>query len=156
MFDRILAAIDATPDDDNVTLQAAEAFALRWGSIVHLLHVARGHIIPQEITGGTGVAHGVVSAEDDTDAREREIVQLAVDKLSAAGIETNGELINAIEHDIADVIIERARALKVDLIMLGHEHHRGPENAFRASVAEQVIHRHPQCSILLARPPLGL
>jgi nucleotide-binding universal stress UspA family protein len=51
------------------------------------------------------------------------------------------------------VILQRAEELKVDLIVLGHEHHRGPGHAFRASVAEQVIRHHPPCSILLVRPP---
>jgi hypothetical protein len=37
--------------------------------------------------------------------------------------------------------------------MLHHQHHRGAGNRFRSSVAEQVIHEHPPCSILLARPP---
>jgi nucleotide-binding universal stress UspA family protein len=95
-----------------------------------------------------------MSAEDDVEVREREVVQQAVDKLSAAGIETHGELVNATDHDIADLILERAKELRVDLIVLGHEHHRGPTNAFRASVAEQVIRHHPPCSILLARPPV--
>ncbi|WP_214370379.1 universal stress protein [Pseudonocardia sp. H11422] len=156
MYDRILVAIDATPSHNNITLQRAETFAQRWASIVHLLHVGRGHIVPGDITGGTGLSvsgHGVVSAADDTDVREREIVQQAVDKLSAAGIEAHGELVNATEHDIAEVILQRAEELKADLIVLGHEHHRGPGNVFRASVAEQVIRHHPPCSILLARPP---
>lgn len=157
MYDRILVAIDATPSDDNVTLQRAETFARRWGSIVHLLHVGRGHIVAADITGGGGLrvaGRAVMSAEDDVEVREREVVQQAVDKLSAAGIETHGELVNATDHDIADLILERARELRVDLIVLGHEHHRGRANAFRASVAEQVIRHHPPCSILLARPPL--
>jgi nucleotide-binding universal stress UspA family protein len=156
MYERILVAIDATPEDDNITLHRAVVFAQRWGSIVHLLHVGRGHILPADITGGAGLGvtgRGVGWPEDDVDRRERDVVQQAVDKLSAAGIETHGELVNATEHDIAEVILQRAGELKVDLIVLGHEHHRGPGNAFRASVAEQVIRHHPPCSILLARPP---
>ena len=53
MYDRILVAIDATPSDDNITLQRAEIFAQRWSAIVHLLHVGRGHILPGDITGGS-------------------------------------------------------------------------------------------------------
>jgi nucleotide-binding universal stress UspA family protein len=151
MYDRILVAIDATPSDDNITLQRAEDFAKKWDSVVHLLHVGRGHILPADITGGTRL--GLVSAQDDADVHERDIVQQAVDKLSAAGVETHGELVNATQHDIADTILQRAEELKVDLIVLGHEHHRGPTNAFRASVAEQVIRQHPPCSIMLAKPP---
>jgi nucleotide-binding universal stress UspA family protein len=50
------------------------------------------------------------------------------------------------------VILQRAKELDVDLIVLGHEHHRGP-GGFRSSVAEHVIHQHPPYSTLLARPP---
>ncbi len=156
MYDRILVAIDATPTKDNLTLHRAVVFARRWGSTVHLLHVGRGHILPADITGGAGLGvtgRGLAAAEDDVDLHERDVVQQVVDMLSAAGVETHGELVNATEHDIAEVILQRAEELKVDLIVLGHEHHRGPGHAFRASVAEQVIRHHPPCSILLARPP---
>jgi nucleotide-binding universal stress UspA family protein len=74
-------------------------------------------------------------------------VQNAVDQLAAAGIEVHGELIEATEHDVADVILQRAQELDVDLIVLGYQHHRG------SVVAERVIHRQPPCSVLLARPP---
>lgn len=47
----------------------------------------------------------------------------------------------------------RAKELDVDLLVLGHQHHRGVGNLFRSSVAEQVIREHPPYSILLARPP---
>jgi len=156
MYDRILVAIDATPSDENTTLKRAAVFAQRWGSTVHLLHVGRGHILPADITGGAGLGvtgRGVPSAGDDVDLGERDVLQQAVDKLSAAGVETHGELVNATQHDIAEVILQRADELKVDLIVLGHEHHRGPGHVFRASVAEQVIRQHPPCSILLAKPP---
>jgi nucleotide-binding universal stress UspA family protein len=156
MYERVLIAIDATPADDNITLQRAETFAAKWNSIVHLLHVGRGHLLPADITGGGGLGvsgRGLSSAEDDVDVHERGALQAAVDKLSAAGIETHGELVNATQHDVAGIILQRAEDLKVDLIVLGHEHHRGPGNAFRASVAEQVIRHHPPCSVLLARPP---
>jgi len=65
------------------------------GATVHVLHVARGHIVPEDITGGS----------------------------------------------------PRAGELDVDLLVLGHQHHRG------SRTAERVIHRHPPYSILLARPP---
>jgi nucleotide-binding universal stress UspA family protein len=70
-----------------------------------------------------------------------------VDQLAAAGVEVHGELIEATEHDVADVIIQRAKELDVDIIVLGYQHHRG------SVVAEHVIRQHPHCSILLARPP---
>ena len=64
------------------------------------------------------------------------------------GLTVHGEMVNATEHDIADVILQRAKELDVDIIVLGYQHHR------ESAVAEQVIRHHPPCSILLARPPV--
>ncbi len=145
MYDRILVAIDASPDSPDDSLNRTIQFAKMTGGIVHLLHVARGHIIPTDISAGSGL--GVRSAEDDVDVRERQVVQNAVDQLAAAGIEVHGEMIEATAHDAADVIVQRAKELDVDIIVLGYQHHRG------SAVAEHVIRQHPHCSILLARPP---
>ena len=145
MYDRILVAIDASPDSPDDSLSRTAQFAKMTGGTVHLLHVARGHIIPGDISAGSGL--GVRAAEDDVDVRERQVVQDAVDKLAAAGIEVHGELIEATEHDAADVILQRAKELDVDIIVLGYQHHRG------SGVAEHVIRQRPHCSILLARPP---
>jgi nucleotide-binding universal stress UspA family protein len=107
--------------------------------------VAQGHIIPGDISAGSGL--GVRAAEDDVDVRERQVVQDAVDTLAAAGIEVHGEMIEATRHDAADVILQRAKELDVDIIVLGYQHYRA------SGVAEQVIRGRPRCSILLARPP---
>ncbi len=88
MYERVLIAIDATPADDNVTLQRAETFAAKWNSIVHLLHVGRGHLLPADITGGGGLGvsgRGLSSPEDDVDVHKRGALQAAVDKLWQQG-----------------------------------------------------------------------
>ena len=144
MYDTILVAIDASPDSPDDSLNRTTQFAKMTGGTVHLLHVARGHLVPRDITAGAAL--GITSVEDDADVRERQVVQNAVDQLTAAGIEVRGELIEATEHDIADVIIQRAKELDVDIIVLGYQHHRG------SVVAEHVIRQHPPRSILLARP----
>ena len=113
---------------------------------MHVLHVARGHIVPEDITGGSPRL-GVWSSEDDAEDADRAAVQQLVDRLCAAGIDAHGEMVTATEHDAADVILQRAAELDVDLLVLGHQHHRG------SRTAERVIHRHPPYSILLARPP---
>jgi nucleotide-binding universal stress UspA family protein len=151
MYNRILLAVDTTLDDNNPEMQRTEQLAKMTGATVYLLQVAPGHIVPWDITGASSGV--VVSAEDDTETRDLQRVQQAVNHLAAAGIEAHGELVSATEHDIADVILQRAKELDVDLIVLGHQHHRGPGHGFRASVAEHVIRQHPPYSILLARPP---
>jgi nucleotide-binding universal stress UspA family protein len=152
MYQRILVAIDATPTDENRSaLKRTEQIGLLTGGTVYVLHVARSHIVPGDITGGAGL--GVRSAADDVEVADRTVVQAFVDQLSAAGIDAHGEMVSATEHDIASVILQRAKELNVDLLVLGHQHHRGTGNVFRSSVAEQIIHQHPPISILLARPP---
>jgi nucleotide-binding universal stress UspA family protein len=145
MYQRMLISIDASPDSPDNSLSRTVQFATMAGCSVHLLHVARAHIIPGDISAGAGL--GVRVAEDDVDSRERQVVQDAVDTLAAAGIEVHGELIEATRHDAAEVILRRAEELDVDLIVLGYQHYRA------SSVAEQVIRGRPNCSIMLARPP---
>ena len=58
MYDRILVAIDAAPDSPDDSLRRTARFAKMTGGTVYLLHVARGHIIPEDITAGRGSASG--------------------------------------------------------------------------------------------------
>jgi nucleotide-binding universal stress UspA family protein len=147
MYERILVAIDAHPTEANASaIQRTEQIGKLTGATVHLLHVARGHIIPEDITAGSARL-GVWSVEDDAEDADRGAVQRLVDRLCAAGIDAHGEMVVATEHDAADVILQRAEELDVDLLVLGHQHHRG------SRTAERVIHEHPLYSILLARPP---
>lgn len=146
MYDRILVAIDATPTEENRSaLDRTEQIGKLTGGSVHVLHVARGHIVSEDITAGSGFR--IWSSEDDVEAVDRQVVQQLVDKLSAAGIDAHGEIVSATEHDLPDVILQRAAELDVDLLVLGHQHHRG------SRTAERVIHQHPPYSVLLARPP---
>ena len=145
MYDRILVAIDVAPDSPDDALERTTQFAKMTGGTVYLLHVARGHVVAYDINAGSGL--GVLDGEDDVDAGERKMLQDAVNQLAAAGVTVHGELINATEHDVPDIILQRANELSADIIVLGHQHHRG------STVAEQVIRRHPTCSVLLARPP---
>lgn len=147
MYNRMLVAIDASPDSPDNSLNRTIQFAKMSGATVYLLHVARGHIIARDISAGAGL--GLSSVEDDADVRERGVVQNAVDQLAAAGVEVHGEMIEATEHDVADVIVQRADELDVDLIVLGYQHYRG------SVVAQHVVHQQPHCSILLAQPPEG-
>jgi nucleotide-binding universal stress UspA family protein len=144
MYERILVAIDASPDSPDDSLERTTRFARMSGGTVHLLHVARGHVVPRDLESG---GYEPAGPEDDVDTRERAVVQAAVDQLAAAGIDVHGELVAATEHDAADVIVQRAKELDVDIIVLGYQHHRG------SAVAQRVIRQEPHCSILLARPP---
>ena len=145
MYDRILVAIDASPDSPDDALNRTAQFAKMTGGTVHLLHVARGHIIPADISAGSGFGvRGRRTTSTSTGAAGRPGRRRPAGR---SGIEVHGELVEATEHDAADVIVQRANELDVDIIVLGYQHHRG------STVAEHVIRQHPHCSVLLARPP---
>jgi nucleotide-binding universal stress UspA family protein len=146
MYDRILVAIDATPTEQNrIAIERTEQIGKLTGATVFVLHVARGHIVPEDITAGSKL--GVWTADDDAESIDRRAVQQLIDKLSAAGVDAHGEIVSATQHELPEVILQRADELGVDLLVLGHQHHRD------SRTAERVIHHHPQYSILLACPP---
>jgi len=146
MYERIVVSIDASPDSPDGSLLRTAQFAKMTGGTVFLLHIARSHVVSMDINAGSGL--GVMDDEDDVDARERSVVQEAVNLLAAEGVPVHGELISATDHDAAEIIVQRATELRADVIVLGYQHYRG------SVVAEHVIHLRPPCSIILARPPL--
>ena len=88
MYNRILVAIDASPDSPDDSLNRITQFAKMTGGSVHLLHVARGHIIPTDISAGA--RFGVRSAEDDVD-HARELVVGAFELLSTRAAQKTNE-----------------------------------------------------------------
>jgi hypothetical protein len=55
MYDRILVAIDPHPTEENLSaIRRTEEIGRLTGAVVHVLHIARGHIVPEDITGGSG------------------------------------------------------------------------------------------------------
>lgn len=154
MYKRILVAIDAThPEEVIKALERTSQIGLLTQGTVYVLHVARSHIVAGDITAGAGL--GVSFTDDELEVGNFKVLQDVVDRLADAGIDAHGEMVSATEHDIASVILQRARELEVDLLVLEYQHQRDGGYVFRNSVAEQVIHQHPPISILLARPPAG-
>ena len=154
MYKKILVALDAThPEELKTALEQISQIGLLTRGTVYVLHVARSHIVLGDITAGAGL--GVRSADDDVELEVENLkaVQYLVDRLADAGVDAHGEIASATEHDIASVILQRAKELEVDLLVLEYQHHREGGYVFRHSVAEQVIHQHPPFSILLVRPP---
>jgi nucleotide-binding universal stress UspA family protein len=148
MYKQILTAIDLTPNEDAVLSQTRD-LAKATGAAVHLLHVAPVRRVPGEMLG-EGV--GLVSDVDDADPRELGLCNEAVAQLAASGVRAEGQVVQVVagaEGDIANVIIRRAKDLGADLIVIGETLHGGLSKFFRGSVADQVIHHHPPCSVLL-------
>lgn len=152
LYKGILVALDASrADQHGYTLQRIKRLGQMSKGSVHVLYIQPGHIVPGSIMSGASL--GVRSAQDDAEPIDTSIVQAVVNDLCAAGVDARGEVVSATEHDTAQVIVQRAEALKVDLLVLEHEYHVGAGQGFATSVAEQVIRQHPTLSILLAKPP---
>jgi nucleotide-binding universal stress UspA family protein len=147
MYQRILAAVDLTPNE-NAVLDHARELAKLTGAAAYLLHVAQLQVVPGEMFGeGLGVGAGA-----DVDPREMQLCDQAVAQLTSAGIRAEGQVIritHGAENDIANVILRRAKELGVDLIVLGETLHHGMSRLFRGSVADQVVHHHPPCPVLV-------
>jgi nucleotide-binding universal stress UspA family protein len=79
----------------------------------------------------------------------REIVDRAVDTLRKAGLRASGEVIKG---DVRDVIIELAKEIQADLIVLGSHGRTGAGRWLMGSVAEAVV-RHAPCSVEVVRIP---
>ena len=72
-----------------------------------------------DIIGASALA--VLSTAGDAENPAWSVVRTRSTAWRAAGIEAHGEIVSATEHDVAvaEVILQRAKELDVDLIMLG-------------------------------------
>jgi nucleotide-binding universal stress UspA family protein len=112
---------------------------------IHLLHA-------YEIPLGTLPPYGVTLPEsmlvDVRDAAARRI-EKAARKVEDAGLECNTHVLHA---PAADAIVEAARTLSVDLIVMGTRGLTGFKHALLGSVAERVVRTAP-CPVLTVRAP---
>lgn len=147
MYRQVLAAIDLTANENHI-LDAVRDLAGLTGGAVHLLHVAQLQSVPGEALGeGLGVSNGA-----DLDSHELQLSDQAVAQLAAAGVQATGQVIQITrgsDADVAQVILRRAKEIDADLILLGEALHGRASRLFRGSVADEVIHHHPPCSVLL-------
>ena len=62
------------------------------------------------------------------------------------------EEIQVIGIPVYRVIVEKARQLRVDVIVMASQDHKGWGRVFKKNMIEQVI-RHAPCSVFVVRPP---
>jgi nucleotide-binding universal stress UspA family protein len=84
-----------------------------------------------------------VPAEELTD------IENAPTDLRNAGVSAEGEIVNAAEHDIAEIILRRATDLDVQLVVLGEGLHG--RKFLREGVTDSLLRHHRPCSVLLVR-----
>jgi nucleotide-binding universal stress UspA family protein len=151
MYKRILTVIDPTPNAQAVLAQSVYLAQLA-GVSVHVLHVHSARAIhaalPIVAAPVAGVPLLVPPADIAVGTQARRLVDQAVAQLVAAGVKTTGEVLDASEEQAAEAIMQRARQLAVQLIVLGARQHGRLAMLFRRSVAERVCHQ-PCCPVLV-------
>lgn len=148
MYKRILAAIDWTSGADAVVDQTRQLAELT-GAAVHILHVQPMNV-PSPPALSTLANHALTAgpAPGDAVAAAHQMVGEAVAVLDAVGVHAEGTVLETPPGDTPRAVLQLARDLRADLIVLGARHHGWLSAAFRSSVADEVSH-HAGCPILI-------
>ena len=114
MYDRIMVAIDAAPDSPDNSLERTTQFAKMTGDSVHVLHVARGHVVAYDnIKAGSRL--GVLDREDDVPASQQKTLQHPVDQLAAPESPCTANSSTPPSSTFADLIVQRASEVRADI-----------------------------------------
>ena len=154
MYTHLLVPLDGSAAAE-AALPHAQALAERFSARVTLMRVtvAPETVIAETATGAPGVPEAgplidptpVVEAEK---AEASSYLQRLTDRLRSSGLrEVNAE---APEGPAAETIVERARALGVDLIVMSTHARGGLGRLVFGSTADAVL-RHTPCPVLLIR-----
>jgi nucleotide-binding universal stress UspA family protein len=140
MYKNILAAVDGTVHGAAV-LDTVASLAKLTGASVHVIHIR-----PMQVVGGAFAPSAVVSVEEDADGRR--VVDEALARLHGDGVTADGEVDDGLREELADILVERARTLGSDLIVVGPGHYSGIAALLHSSVSREVAKTAP-ASVLL-------
>lgn len=133
MFEQILLAIDGSEHSDKA-VRAAGDIARRSDGRVRVIHVHEGGIV----------------APIETSTEAQDLVDRTITQLEADGVEAAGEAIGARSGSVAPTIVQAARSLGADLIVMGTRGLSDFSSLLLGGVAHKVIH-HADCPVLVVR-----
>ena len=148
MYKKIIVAVD---DSETSRCALAEAIniARATDARLHIVHVADEVLL--------GLHHRALSTTQDLDnamtairGEGDRILEAARTTASAAGIEAETILLETMKRRASEVLVDKARELGCDLIVIGRHGQRGLALLLLGSVAEQVA-RLSDASVLLVR-----
>jgi nucleotide-binding universal stress UspA family protein len=153
MYEHLLVALDGSPTAESV-LEHAEALAGAFGSRVTLVRAtAAAEVLLAQTAGTSPGLGGMASALDPTPIMEAEH-DAARDYLAGvvARLQQHNINVDAEQHEgpAAEVIVQRAQALGVSLILMTTHGRSGLGRVVFGSVADSVL-RHATCPVLLVR-----
>ena len=129
MYERVLAAIDHSEVSERVLAAARDLALLSKGEVWVL------HLLEREIATKTGVV-----LSDETAAEASAQVAAAVDKLTAAGVNTHGDVGHTVFGYAARSIVDDAIEHDVDVIVMGSRGRGDLAGMVLGSTAHKVIH----------------
>jgi nucleotide-binding universal stress UspA family protein len=137
MFERILLAVDGSPQSDKAVQLAAKLAAVT-GDEVIVTHVVE--VVPTKV--------GVVESELREDALQ--LVERHAKELAAAGVAASGEVGRAFSGAVGKVLVDAAIEHRVGLIVMGSRGRSDLSSLLLGSVAHTVLH-HSHCPVLIGR-----
>lgn len=141
MYKRVLLASDGT---------RASLVALREGALIAQSFSATAHLlIIDPETPTTRAAEGYFARQ--TPALGQDLLDLGLARLRQLGVSATGELLRG---DATRLISERARQLRIDLIVLGHQRRSFLDRWWSGPSGGYIVDDVP-CSILVARETIS-
>jgi nucleotide-binding universal stress UspA family protein len=128
-------------------LEEAVKIAKEGKCAIMLLHVVDELLVtptPEAVYDATAIIESLREAG-------AEVLRSSADAVRNAGLTAETELVECVGGRAADIIVERAKAWRADLIVLGTHGRRGVRRLVMGSDAEEVVRLAP-VPVLLVRP----
>lgn len=148
MYKRILVPVDGSPPSNKGLLEALK-LAKEQHCVLMLLHVVDELII-------TATPEAVYDASEMIKAlREagEEVLSASAGIARDEGVKAESELVECMGGRAADIIVDRAKKWKADLIVLGTHGRRGVRRLVMGSDAEEVVRLSPVPVLLVRAAP---
>jgi nucleotide-binding universal stress UspA family protein len=151
MFKRILVAVDGSAAS-NAGLRSAIGLAADEHASLVALHIVDDTVIALNFEGGYLPPNYVDSFYEELRRKGRHTLDKVERIARASDLAVECVLEEAHGQTVAHVILQQARKLKADLIVLGTHGRRGLRRALMGSDAEAVV-REASVPVLLVRSP---
>ena len=145
---RILLAID---DSEEAALAAQKAVVLANGtdSELHLVHVGQ---LPNFLMNDPDIMGFYRKLYDDIEQESLEILWRLTWEVKAAGGDVAGAHLRM--GNVAEEIVELAKEVQADLIVMGSRGHGGLRRAIEGSISDVVVRR-AACAVMTVRSQQG-
>jgi nucleotide-binding universal stress UspA family protein len=129
MYEKLLVAVDHSPVTERVLAAARDLASLSSGE-VWVLHLREREVLPR----------GGVAMPTETSDEAQEKVDAAVEELTQAGLKAHGVVRNTVYGYAGREIVEDAKAVDADVIIMGSRGRGDLAGLILGSTAHKVIH----------------